>query len=320
MSSFHNYYTTNNTCCQDDDVLHDYRADGRRERPWARYKIINQYYALAYDDINPKKADRLRNCATFLKFKVGDGGMKLHEANFCRVRLCPICAWRRSLKTYSQVRACVNVIGKSHRFIFATFTIPNVNGDCLSDSISKLLIGFNRLIKYKAISKINKGYYKGLEISHNISNNTFHPHLHVLFAVTPSYFSGRTYLSQDKWLYYWRKAMQDNNIKIVDVRTVKGKPEHACAEIAKYSVKPADIIDFDDWDYTVDTISVLDSALANRRLIGYGGIFKDVHKQLHLDDSENGDLIHTDIDSMSDDDVKTIAYGWNVGYSQYRRI
>lgn len=41
----------------------------------------------------------------------------------------------------------------------------------------------------------------------------------------------------------------------------------------------------------LDTAYYLDGALASRRLIGYGGILKEIHQELNLSDAEDGVLI-----------------------------
>ena len=89
------------TKCQE-EILSDKSKNGK-ERPWAEYKLSNSYLAIAYDEVDESKANRLRDCASWLEFSRTEEGLKLHKANFCRVRLCPICAWRRSLKTFGQV-------------------------------------------------------------------------------------------------------------------------------------------------------------------------------------------------------------------------
>lgn len=308
---------TNNVFCQADNILHD--KQNRRERPWALHKLNSSYIALAYDEIDKHKAERIRNCASWLEFKIEGDSMKLHNANFCRVRLCSMCAWRRSLKTYAQVRSCMDFLGNSYSYIFLTLTIPNCFSSELNDKISHIVLSFNRLMKYKCVSKVVKGYYRGLEITHNTKNDTYHPHLHCIIAVNKSYFTDKSYLSHEKWLDFWRKATRDNTITQLDVRKLKGNVEHACAEVAKYSVKSSDVICFDDWDLTVDTVRTLDNALQCRRLIGFGGCFKDAHKALHLDDSEDGDLTHieTNIVENSEIDTETIVYAWHTGYCQY---
>lgn len=302
--------------CQ--EVLHDFSA--RRERPWARFKLMNGYLALAYDSFDSKKADRLRDCASWLHFtREVSGQLKLHKANFCRLRLCPICAWRRSLKTYAQVSAIMREIGNNYAYIFLTLTVSNCSGDSLSDHISMVGEGFHRLMKYKEVAKVCRGFYKGMEITHNLENDTYHPHIHAILAVNKSYFTSRDYIKQARWAELWQKAIKADYVPIIDVRKLKGTAEKAVAEVAKYAVKPSDVICFDDWDLTVDTVEVLDKALDHRRLTGYGGCFKDAHKRLHLDDNEDGDLTHTEADSEPDsaEEREIIAYTWHTGYSQY---
>lgn len=41
----------------------------------------------------------------------------------------------------------------------------------------------------------------------------------------------------------------------------------------------------------LDTVYYLDDALSARRLIGYGGILKEIHKEMNLGDAEDGDLV-----------------------------
>lgn len=304
--------------CQ--EVLHDY--NGRRERPWAAFKLMNGYIALAYDEVDERKAERLRGCASWLHFlRKEEGGMKLHRANFCRVRLCPICAWRRSLKTYGQVRACINYIGDGCQYIFLTLTIKNCIGSALSDEITHINEGFHRLMKYKEVQKACKGFYKGLEITHNVEQDTFHPHIHAILAVNKSYFTSRDYIKQARWTELWSRACKLAYTPVVDVRKIKGSKEKAVAEVAKYSVKPSEIICFDDWDLSVETVRILDEALDHRRLTGFGGVFKEAHAALHLDDNEDGDLTHVETEATpeEEEEQKILAYTWHTGYSQYIR-
>ena len=87
------------TKCQ---VLRDVRNNKKRD--WALHKLHNSYIAMAYEGVNPVKAERMRECANWLAFlRNSDGSLKLHDARFCRVRLCPVCQWRRALKTFAQM-------------------------------------------------------------------------------------------------------------------------------------------------------------------------------------------------------------------------
>lgn len=299
-------------------VLADKSATGK-VRPWTLHKISSGYISLAYEEVDPKKSERMKECAQWLAFwRKEDGTMKLHDARFCRVRLCPICQWRRSLKTFAQMSQVLDVASEQdYQFIFLTLTVRNCVGVHLSDELTHLLLSFNRLMKYKDVQKAVKGFYRGCEVTHNVRTDEFHPHLHVILAVKSGYFSGKTYLSQERWTELWRKALQVDYDPIVDVRRCKGGSK-AVAEACKYAVKPGDVINFDDWDMTVDTVRVLDKALEKRRFIGLGGVLKEIHKSLHLDDMEDGDLVHVENEAQRDATVDEIVYFWN-GYSQYER-
>lgn len=299
-------------------VLVDKSTTGKT-RNWSLHKLHSGYISLAYEEIDPRKAERMRDCAQWLEFaRKEDGTLKLHDARFCRVRLCPVCQWRRSLKTFAQMSQVLDIASNDgYQFVFLTLTVRNCGADKLSEKLTHLLLSFNRLMKYKAVQSAIKGYYRGCEVTHNINTDEYHPHLHVILAVKPSYFGGSYYLSQAKWTELWRRALQVDYDPVVDIRRCKGGSK-SIAEACKYAVKPSDIISFDDWDLTVDTLRTLDKALENRRFIGLGGIIKEIHKKLHLDDMEEGDLVHA-VDTVAEEPTaEIVTYFWN-GYSQYER-
>jgi len=297
-------------------VLADVSASGK-SRNWALHKLNSGYISLAYADVDPKKGERMKDCANWLSFVRDEGGrLKLHDARFCRVRLCPICQWRRSLKTYAQMSQVLGLAAADgYQFLFLTLTARNCDGLELSGDLTRLLQGFNRLTKYKEVKAVVKGYYRGCEVTHNTRTDEYHPHLHVILAVKSSYFAGKYYITQERWSELWQRALQVDYKPIVDIRKCKGGYK-SIAEACKYAVKPSDIINYDDWEMTVETLRVLDKALENRRFVGLGGIIKDLHKSLHLDDIEDGDLVHIEGQSEGEATPEEIIYFWN-GYNQY---
>lgn len=299
-------------------VLADKSASGKT-RNWALHKLHSGYISLAYEEIDPRKAERMKECANWLSFvRKEDGTMKLHDARFCRVRLCPVCQWRRSLKTFAQMSQVLELArADGYQFIFLTLTMKNCSGSNLSNELTHLLLSFNRLMKYKDIQKAVKGFYRGCEVTHNVQTDEYHPHIHAILAVKGSYFGGSYYISQQKWMELWARALQVDYTPIVDVRKCKGGSK-AIAEACKYAVKPSDILNFDDWEMTVDTLRTLDSALEKRRFVGLGGCIKEIHKRLHLDDIEDGDLVHVESVETEQATEEEIIFFWN-GYSQYER-
>lgn len=299
-----------------------------RERPWKRYKMANEYLAMAYDEIDKHKANRLRACGQILTFDVdAQGNKRLSNANSCRVRLCPLCAWRRSLKLYHDTMRIVQYIqdNEPKAYIFVTLTVRNCTADKLSDTLDLLFAAVQRLTQRVDVKKPWRGCVRNLEVTHNVDidsdfYDTYHPHIHMLVAVNPSYFASRDYISKDKLRRLWRECLRVDYDPQVDIRACKGTDPHAVAECSKYAAKAGDYLILDDWQLTVDTVSVLDKALANRRLVNYSGIMRDVKRKLNISDVEDGDLTHIgEVDNVGDI-VNRETYWWYSGYRQYYKV
>lgn len=337
VSPAHYNDTTSSLNCQS--------LENELKKKWIPKKLLSERLVLCYYRLDlEKKAERVVNCGTFLEFgKVEElGGVspgapgrcsgdaptstnfKLHKANFCRDRLCPMCAWRRSYKIFGQVSQIMNLIVSDYDFLFLTLTVPNCSADELISTLNKMSKAWLNLVRHKRIKSILKGFFKALEITYNKSADTFHPHFHAVLAVPKRYFKSELYIHRDDWLAMWQKAMNDYSITQVDVRKARSKKDlkfadtavsslsSAVAEIAKYAVKSSDYL-FDDERLTDKVVSVLVPALAGRRLCSFGGCFLKAHQALQLDDAEDGDLIHIDGDLRSDIAVQIYRYGWSCG-------
>lgn len=309
-------------------VLQDTTSTGR-VIDWKGRKMANEYLAMAFDQIDSHIAARLRSCASFLHYGVeANGRRRLRAANFCRVRLCPICQWRRSLKLYSQMRAAMDYLAKKdcYAYLFLTLTIPNVKLDKLPDALDDMAAAFNLFRQYKEIKQIVKGWYRGVEVTHNLdrsspSFDTFHPHIHVILAVNKSYFTSQDYLSQARITELWARAIGANSYTpVVDIRKVKGDTAKAVCEATKYAAKSKDYLVFDDWDLTIETVRGLADALHRRRLVGFGGCMLEARRALDLEDPDSGELLLTSADDQgSDKDIYFESYAWHTGFSQYIR-
>lgn len=290
-------------------------------------KLINNY---------EKKSFRVKDCGTYLEYKVytATNEKKLHDANFCKVRLCPMCSWRRSLKIFGQVSQVMNIAKgeTSNKFIFVTLTQKNVSGEELKDEIDNLYQSFKRLMERKKIKLMSLGWFRALEVTYNSKDKTFHPHFHMVIMVKSFYHRNKNlYIDHAELTEMWKQSLKIDYTPIVHIEAVKIKKgrtiETAVAEIAKYTVKESDLIIKDqdgcfDLDQTDENIRILDSALAYRRLTAFGGQLKEIHQLLKLDDAENGDLINTDQAELENNDLEYVIekYFWHVGYSNYVRI
>jgi len=312
------------TNLKNQQVLIDKTKTGK-SRFWSERKTHNLILSEAYKFVDIRKSERLSDCAGWLVFKKFDNGdKKLDKADFCRIRLCPICSWRRSLKIFGQMHKIMSAMKTEgqYSFIFLTLTVANCKKDQLNSQLDAMMSGWKNLIKYKAIKTVVKGWYRGLEVTHNTdigskSYDTYHPHFHAVFAVPTWYFTHKSYLSKDEWADYWKKAMGLEYEPVVDVRKVKGDTVGAVLEATRYTVKTEDYIIADDWDLSVDAVRVLDKALHKRRLVAFGGIMKDLHKSLNLDDAIDGDLLHIQDENLSEDNYRLVRYVFSIGYNQY---
>lgn len=313
-------------------VLNDYSRSGKKIQ-WKEKKEKTILIANSFKRIgDKKKASRLIECGTFLEFKrfIDDNSMKLIRGNFCKCRLCCLCSWRRSLKVFGQVSKIMNLAIQygTEEFIFLTLTIKNCKGEELSNHIDLLMNGYDLLFKKTRVKKAVLGSFRALEITHNVSKksnsfDTFHPHLHCILQVSKDYFDNSTnlYITQNDWKNLWKKSVNLDYEPLVYVEKINnsvGNISKSIAEIAKYTVKDSDILS-DDLDLQDKTISVLDKALANRRLISFRGTFAKIQKQLNLDDVIDGDLVNCDLDESVREDLNFVIerYRWSVGYKQY---
>ncbi|HGN7233085.1 TPA: protein rep [Staphylococcus aureus] len=84
-------------------------------------------------------------------------------------------------------------------------------------------------------------------------------------------------------------------------------------ETSKYSVKSSDFLTDDD-EKNQEIVSDLEKGLYRKRMLSYGGLLKQKHKILNLDDAEDGNLINT-----TDEEAKahSITAIWNFEKQNY---
>ena len=319
------------------EILQDFSATGK-ERPWQLHKrenlrLVELYKKAKEKDINlitdPRLFD-LEHCGDTLTFlKNAEGKKKLKTANFCRVRMCPMCQWRRSLKMFSQVQKITDKIleqDKSARFIFGTFTIKNVDAENLEACIQNL----NKKIRYlvdpkKTLAQAKKikqsllGYLKAVEVTYSVKDKTYHPHLHIIFAVKSTFFgSSKYYISKKEWIELWQKALNVDYKPQVDIKAIKSGTAKAVAEVAKYPVKTSSILSLSD-DEAIEVLKTLTLSLNKKRFVSYGGIFKTIKQELKLADVETDkDLVNTDMEQQERfNAVAAILFKYNFKFGVY---
>lgn len=319
------------------EILKDYSSTGK-ERPWKLHKQENLQLVKIYKTAREKNINLitdsrlfdLEHCADTLLFaENAEGKKKLKSANFCRLRLCPMCQWRRSLKMFGQVQTITDKIlerDKSTRFLFATFTVKNVDAEnletCINILNNKFLYLVSRNKTFAPAKKLKQnllGYLKAVEVTYNTKDKTYHPHLHVIFAVKSTFFKNKqNYMTKKEWINLWQQALGVDYKPQTDIRAIKFGTAKAVAEVAKYPVKTAPILSLPD-DEAVEVLKTLTLSLNKKRFVSYGGIFKTIKQELKLQDVETDkDLVNTDIEQQERfNAVTAVLFKYNFKFGCY---
>lgn len=257
-------------------------------------KLSQSYARLGFN----KKSANVHFCGTDLTFnKYKDDTVSLVSANFCKDTLCPMCAWRKSLKLFNQVYKCAQYLQPKYDFIFVTLTVKNCKAEDLKDILKLINKSYYTLTRRKDF-KFIKGSFRGTEITYNADTNEFHPHIHAIWVVDKSYFKGSNYIKTEELVKQWGKVLNLDYKPICHIQKVKQKSKKnknslvsAVAESAKYCVKDSDYTSHSDNvnDFVVSTLS---GALHNTRMFEFYGVFKKVRKMLNLTDVEKSNLIN----------------------------
>lgn len=264
-------------------------------------KMSNELVEL-FNHFDEKKADRIRNCASTLVFAINLDSQKrkLASANFCRDRFCPECSKRKSRLMYHNLRKVLekSYDEKNQSFIHLVLALRNCKKEDLKESLNQLLSGFHRLFRRKKFKDSINGWYRNLEVTYNEKEDTLHPHLHIILSVDNDYFKRKSgkYLTQE----YIKKEFQTAckidyeptaYIKKVYSKNQKDILHSLVAEASKYVTKVSDILDLENENLKLELLKSLSNGLHGRRMSSYGGMLKEIFKDLKLEDEENADLL-----------------------------
>lgn len=271
-----------------------------KDKVWNVHKAENSAVGRLYGD-NPrysKYSQRMGGCADWLEFaelRDHDRKLKLTRATFCHVRHCPICQWRKMLariaRFMSNLETCLGGI-LGYAYIFVTLTTRNCDFDELRATIRAQNAGVQKLLKRLGRMGVAvHGYIRVNEVTKG-KDGLAHPHIHLILAVSPSYFSGHYYVPQKKLAELWGACMRLDYTPVVNVKRVRmsdkkkakfraengREPTYAdevtsgIVEVSKYSVKPEEIAEDADYLYAVT------EQCHKLRFLGTGGCLKDVFK------------------------------------------
>jgi plasmid rolling circle replication initiator protein Rep len=265
--------------------------------------------------VHDKYFQRQQKCANYLTFALTSEGMKLRQTywttkagkkvakiRFCRSPGCILCEGRRAACWQCRAfKAAPRILADYPGcvLLFLTLTLKNPLIDNLADCLAAMRTAWRQMSReYRVIkNKTGKvlrtegnlqwqalGWLKSLEVTKSEDDNHCHPHYHVMLLMPPRYFLPGSYMKTEAWSEMWAKYMKLNYQPIVDVRSIKGDWKQAIPEICKYTTKPSDLIQSQEWfvKYISQTKGVRRTEL--------GGCFKKYFR----DDDGQENLINFD--------------------------
>ena len=214
-------------------------------------------------------AQRLERCCELLKFKVCPNGyLFLKDAQFCRVRGCPICEWRRSRKIASQVgKATKEIAGlyPNHKYMSISLPVPPCKVSSLPVALSNLRSGYRRLSELKVW--IPDGWLTFLNIS--FLNDMVLLKLNCLCFVPSRYFA-QQYISKRKWSELWSQSLRIDTLLKIETHGLGKLPINYAAHYAKKLSCGLDLSLCSD-EILVDVIN----GLHQQKMFTASGLFKD---------------------------------------------
>ena len=232
--------------------------------------ILHKYYI---ERGKIPQAQAVKECGRFLMFKQykdKDSTAQLARANFCKNPLCPMCAWRKHIKTYNIMQYAVEELrGKVSHLVLA---IPNTS------NISKERL---TMLKERAVSFVRSelncnDYFSSLEIV--ASEKGYHPHIHMLLCTDEFFEVSKDYIIEmsRKWKEHFDKydeeiydrEYQGYTFYIRGLTGTKEELKGAILETTKYILKAESKIDY-------ECASNLCEAVKGVRKTSAGGNFRE---------------------------------------------
>jgi len=311
-------------------------SDSPSDETWDKHRAYgDQLSEMLADAAMSRASVRVRDCAEALFFalrssaETGELQWKLKSAPFCHFRHCPICQWRRSLKTKAIVMSAIPKILEQYptaRFVLLTLTVKNCPITDLRQTILAMNRGWKRLIERQDWPAL--GWIRGVEVTAGVGC-TAHPHMHALLMLPASYFSGKGYVTTREWVQRWRQVMRLDYDPSCDIRVIKVKLgsqvptegtdwrvraiSHAVSEVAKYPTKTEDLTKCGpDW------LRKYVEQVHGLKFLTSGGVLKGILKDVREEDEE--DLVHVDGEEPVEGEVEErLSYHWRRKFKRYAR-
>lgn len=293
-----------------------------------------------------KRGSLMSHCGDIIGLKVCPDCGHAHVANaqLCRDKLCPTCAWRLSLKRYAEMCKTFEAIEDTDELLplFWTITVRNCAPADLSQTLKSMSEDWNRLMARKTIKPLFKGWARSVEVTYNRKANTVHPHYHVIVLASRKVLSSMFPLARSdkqRVMYLmsslataWKEAARLDYEPITDLRTIANRSNSesdqdaitaALLETFKYSVKASELDQM-----PLETFRHLVNGLTGKRMTAYGGVIKEARRLMCL--SERDELTEADNNLEGEpqqpcarcggNEMRLLIFRWAATEGQYKEV
>lgn len=274
-------------------------------------------------DIKEKKmisnwSGRVADCASLVSMGIlADGTQVAARSNLCKVRMCPICGWRKSLERSAQVETASQKLKKAVP-LHLVLTVKNCRLKDLREQTKILLDGWARFRRRDAFTNAVTSWIRGLEVSPGKHEGSdCHPHIHAIIWVNPSYFKSDNYLQQADFQRLWRESCRIDYDPVVWIEKIKDQRGNygAIREVCKYLSKPPTPEHAKDSNLTIDRWCAWCAYVAlethKLRAFASGGV---IAKILKTQPQYAGELTETGTEQQ---EVARIWYRWSSKINAY---
>jgi hypothetical protein len=221
--------------------------------------------------------------------KIYQDGQKL-TSKYCNTRVCHVCT---RIRTAKLMNGYVDQLMKLGDIEFVTLTVKNCKGEDLNKVVDEILRQIILIIRNLNERKgIKISGIRKLEITYNVSTDTFHPHLHLLVDKSTGG------MIVDQWLKRMPNAKREGwDYKkkcMVPLQVVQKADKDSLAEIFKYTTKII-VSKKGQMNVYLKPLNTILECLYKRRCFQPFGIVKmvsedvdDLDGQVYVDLEDNG--------------------------------
>jgi hypothetical protein len=162
----------------------------------------------------------------------------------------------------------------NRRFAFVTLTVKNCNAKTLRYTIDMINGAWREMTRHAAWKKTYAGFYRALEITYNATEDTYHPHLHIIAEIA----KGRT-VDEPSIRASWKTALAAGYDPIIEaheiIPTQRGDIRSALVEVSRYTLSPSMLE-----DAPLKVLEAIAKYTASVKAITAGGTLKKHMKKI----------------------------------------